>query len=162
MKPQHTLDWANRIRWRSEATITPVALVAIEEHVRRMATVLPPMIAATTRRVAESHGTVLTPAHDSAEYAEFFDALADRGDFLNCPSRIPVIATITANAVWHLDSRFESFPNPWEPIMRLYELGYPVSYADTPKHDGVALRIGLRTGSQLFQVYGATVTDDLA
>jgi len=80
MSPRELIAWTNRIRWRSESEITPVALIAIEDHVRRMADILPQVVATTSRPVAEAHGSLLTPAHDSAAYAEIFDILADHGN----------------------------------------------------------------------------------
>ncbi len=162
MNPSQLVGWASGLHWRTQTGIVPSGVVNIRRHIDLIAPVIRHLTETTGRPVAVCHGIALTPAFASAEYSAVFDALADNAELENCPPRIPVIATIAANAAWHLDPTLSVFPNPWGPIMQLYELGYPTSYQDTPKHDGVALRVGLRNGTQLFQVYGVTVVDEHA
>ncbi len=142
----------NRIRWREESAVTSEATALIQCHVERIQPVVQHVMRATGKPVSEAHGVALTPAYSSPEYGAVFDALSDQGDFTNAVARGPVIMTLTAAQVWHLDPGLSQFPNPWLPLADLCSLGYPVSYDDDPDMTSVHLLVGLRDGIARFPV----------
>ena len=140
----------NRISWRENAEITPEAAALINLHVERIRPVVRYIVGKTGKPVAEAHGIALVPAYSSPEYGAIFDALSEEGDFANAVAWEPVILTIAASEAWHLDPDLSRFPNPWQPLAELCQMGYPTSYVDAPDHSSVHLRVGLRDGTQDF------------
>jgi hypothetical protein len=145
--PKQIVEWVNRIRWCQHDVLSLEAERLVALHTDRIRPVVRHLMTATESAPAEAHGLALTPAHDTEEYGRLIDALFEDADLSGAGVREPLIMTIAANAVWRLDPDLATFANPWEPLVKLYSLGYPASYVDTPDHQHVQLRVGLRNGT---------------
>lgn len=136
------------IKWRERAELTSEARSLIQQHIELIRPVVRHIVGATGKPVCEAHGIALTPAHDSPEYGALQDALYEEMDFTDAVVSWPLVMTIVASKVWHLDAELARFPNPWEPLVKLYEMGYPASYLDAPDMSSVQLTVFLRDGEQ--------------
>jgi hypothetical protein len=146
------IERINRIRWCEREEITPEASALIECHLKRIRPIIKFITASKGLPASEAHDYALSPAHDSPEYDRVLRALFNEAEFVRARVREPLIMTIAASHVWSLDPELSAFPNPWLPLMDLYDLGYPTSYADTSDMSSVDLRVGLRDGTQDFKV----------
>jgi hypothetical protein len=142
----------NRIRWRERPEVTPEARALIDCHIVRIRPILKIIMDTKGLSPSEAHGYVQTPAHDSPEYDRVLDALFNEAKFVNAVVREPIIMTVAASEVWSLDPELSAFPNPWLPLVDLFDLGYPTSFVDSTDHQSVQLRVGLRKGTQDFPV----------
>jgi len=136
------------IQWRERAELTPEARALIQQHIELVRPVVRYIMGARGKPVSEAHGIALTPAHDSPEYSTLHDALSEEMDFTDAVVSWPLVMTVVASEVWHLDPQLSRFPNPWTPLVRLYEMGYPASYLDAPDMSSVQLTVFLRDGEQ--------------
>lgn len=141
-----------RISWRERAEVTPEARALIERHVELIRPVVRHIMAKTGKPVSEAHGIALTPAHNSPEYRSLHDTLSEEMDLTDAVVSWPLVMTIVASEVWHLDSELSQLPNPWAPLVKLYELGYPASHLDAPDMSSVHLTVFLRDGEENFPV----------
>ena len=144
------LEGLTHIRWRSAAEVSPAAKRLIDEHARLLGPVVRGIAARDRLPIAEAHGVALTPAHDTAEYAELYGFLAEAMDFTDSIVTWPIVLTIVAAELWPRDPDLGGLPNPWTPLVELYRLGYPASYDDAPDQSAVRLTVFLRGGGASF------------
>ena len=154
------LSWLQAIAWQQSEEVTASAKELIRSHIELVRPILVRLIASEELSASEAHDMILTPAPDSKEYQAYFSEEMEDFDLPGCSVPEQVLMTVAAHGVWHLDPDLSSAPNPWEPIMGLYRLGYPTSYLDTPEHDGVSLQVGLQDGVEVFLVHGEPCRDE--
>ena len=140
------IEQLNQIQWRKNAEITPEASVLIDRHIKLIQPIVQSIVNQTGKSISDAHGIALTPAYETQEYDTLHDIVSEKMDFSDAVISWPIIMTIVAHEVWHLDSELSHLPNPWTPIIGLYQLGYPAGYLDAPDQSSVHLIVYLRDG----------------
>jgi len=146
------LDKIRSIIWRKQPEVSLEARELIRRHRDLIRPVVESIVLETGRSVSEAHGIALCPAHDTPEYAELMESLSEEIDFTDALVSWPIVMTIAASEVWHLDLEFAGLANPWEPLVELFQLGYPAAYLDSPEMSSVHLEIYLRDGVETFPI----------
>jgi hypothetical protein len=141
----------NRIQWLSPAFITPEAEGIIQEHLRRIRIVIS-HLRQKGLALGAAHGRAHTAGHQSEEYKRVLDVLFHQVRFWGAQVRYPLIATIGACYGWDHDPELRDFPNPWLPLLELYDLGYTTSFKDAPDGSAVDLLVGYNNGIQAYAV----------
>jgi hypothetical protein len=146
MVPRDALvDWLNSIRCPSPAAITPEAKALIEKHIALYRPVLRTLMDRHGVDIDQAECIACTPAHDTTEYASLLDDLFSRVRFEGAgEARYALIANVAACYCWHLDPELSEMPNPWEPLLSLYEMGYLPTVG--PDGDGTCVSLSVRFG----------------
>jgi hypothetical protein len=141
----------NRVRW-GKKTITPEAEALIQEFLHKVRPAIQHVCSTRGVSPAEAHGITITAGYGSPEYKYAIELLFKRGQFVGACARGSMILTIAAAYCWDLDPELSAFPNPWLPVLKLYEAGYSTSGEDDPKGEWVQLWVGHRDGIAKYQI----------
>jgi len=118
---------------------SPRGTALIERHLERIRPVVRHIMRATANG-SEAHGDALTPPTTRRSTAKFRRPVQGGGIHQRC-GREPLIMTIAASEVWHLD-RAVHFLTPGSRSSNC-ATWIPTSYVDTPDMSSVDLRVGL-------------------
>ena len=133
----------NAVNWRTKNEITAEAVAAIEESVSQLKSAVLTVSSARGIDPTEAHMLLETAGCDSEEYKESFDWIAEHLDTTNAGMREPLILNIAAAYSWHLEPGLADIPNPWEPLLNLYLLGFPARIDCDEETDSIAVVVSL-------------------
>jgi len=139
--------------WRATTGLTPEAKALIDEHLSTLRAILP--------EIMKRRGDGLVDAYSFAVFAgnkAKGDALMDKlfgATFRNAGVREPIMWAVLAAYNWKSNELVGDLPNPWGPVVKLLELGYPISSDDIVDEDGtehVDLCVGHKGGIETFHI----------
>jgi len=133
------VSWLNHIKWKKLAEVTPDAEELVNEHLRRMKAVLDYLTRKTGKTPSEAHSASLTEGDDPERAKTVMNKLAKEVDFTKAGIRESLLLIICACYCWETDRGLSRFANPWEPILGLIGMGYPIGFDEPP--DGMHVEI---------------------
>jgi hypothetical protein len=143
MKPPADLaDKLNRIEWRKPAAITPEAEQLIQEHIRKMGTVINSLGETARLSPSQAYAAAQSAGHDAPGYDALLDTLFKEVTFRNAGVREALILSIAGAYTWDEDERLRHLENPWLPLLSLYEMGYTSSFEEGGDGQTIDLLIG--------------------
>ncbi len=146
-------DRLNRIEWRRRQSVSPDAESLIQEHLRKIRCVIDVLISTRGLSPSDAYAVAQAGGHASANYEALLKTLFNDVGFSGVGSaREALILTIASARSWELDPELGKLENPWEPLVRLYELGYTSSFEEGPDGTTVDLIIGLKDGEKTYRI----------
>lgn len=142
----------NAIPWRTVAVITAEAEELIQDHIAKMQEVIRQLAATHGLAPEKAYAKAQTAGSDAPEYTAFMHMLFRRVTFRNAVVREPLILTIASAYFWDMDPDLKSLPNPWAPLLKLYEMGYTSSFVEDPNTHSIDLLIGYKSGIQSYRL----------
>lgn len=143
----------NRIEWRNPKVVSSEAEALIQEHLRRIRSVLNFLISSRGLTPGEAYAVTQSGGHSSAPYEELLRTLFEDVAFQGVGGmRESLILTIASAYSWEQDADLRKFENPWEPLVRLYELGYTSTFEEGPEGTSIDLIVGLKEGEQTYTI----------
>jgi hypothetical protein len=137
----------NRIEWRNPQTVSPDAQLLIQDHLRRIRNVINFLVNTRGLKPSEAYAAAQAGGHASARYDALLKTLFADVAFRGVGGvREAIILTIASAGSWELDQELGRLENPWEPLVKLYELGYTSTFEEGPDGNTIDLVIGLRDG----------------
>jgi hypothetical protein len=151
--PPDLAERLNRIEWRKPSAISPDADVLIQEHLRRIRHVINSLVTARGLNPCEAYAAAQSGGHASERYEMLLETLFKDVEFRGVGGmREALILTIASMWSWELDAELGKFENPWEPLAKLYELGYTSTFEEGPEGKTIDLIIGLKDGEKTYKI----------
>jgi hypothetical protein len=142
----------NAIPWRTAAAINPEAEKLIQDHIAKMQLVLNHLAATDGLTTEAAYAKAQTAGSDDPGYDAFMHMLFRRVTFRNAVVREPLILTIASSYFWDKDRELNQLPNPWLPLLKLYELGYTSSFEENESTHSINLLIGFGSGIKSYRL----------
>ncbi len=152
-RPSLLAERLNRVEWLKPRAVSPEAEALIHEHLRRIRSVIHFLVA--TRRITpgDAYSIAQSGGHASPRYDELLKTLFKDVNFLGVGGvRESLILTIASSYSWELDADLGKFENPWEPLVKLYELGHTSTFEEGPEGKTIDLVIGLNDGEKPYKI----------
>jgi hypothetical protein len=151
--PADFVERLNRIEWRKPRTISPEAEALIQEHLRRIRQVIGFLIDTRGLTPSDAYAVAQAGGHDSGRYNTILDRLFEKVTFRGVGGvREALILTLASGWSWELDAELGRLENPWEPLVKLYELGYTSSFEEGADRNTMDLVVGLGEGEKLYSI----------
>jgi hypothetical protein len=142
----------NAIPWRTAAAINPEAEKLIHDHIAKMQAVLNHLAATGGLAAEAAYAKAQTAGSDEPGYDAFMHMLFRRVTFRNAVVREPLILTIASSYFWDKDRELNQLPNPWLPLLKLYEQGYTSSFEENDRSHTIDLLIGYKSGIERYRL----------
>ncbi len=147
------VEWLNAIEWRHPEKITPEAEALIADYLMKIRLVIKDVMAKKGINAVDADRFAQTAGHDTPDGIALLDDLFSKVTFKGAGVRTSLIANITAAYCWGFDRELCSLPNPWLPLLELYELGYTTSGEDDPDGNGLTLLVGYKNAIGCYRIY---------
>ena len=144
------LNSFRKIKWRSATVITPNAESLIRDHIVRMNAVLEHLEKTRHLSALEGYAEAQSAGHKVPGYRTCMDTLFREAEFRGAGVREPLILTACSYCFWSQDADLGHLPNPWAPLMTLYEMGYTSSFDEDEQQQKLRLLVGYQGGIQAY------------
>jgi hypothetical protein len=142
----------NAIKWRNKKSITPGARSLIQVFIGKLRNVLADTLSASKTSPGEAFLLAYSAAPPPPRRDEVVDRLFQAVKLPGAGVRETILNPVASYLLWQETQRFADFPNPWEPLLELYRMGYTSDFDISPDFASVDLVVGFRGGEQRFRL----------
>ena len=136
------------IRWCSASAITSEAESLIASHVARTRRVINHLQRTQGRPPLDAYADAQSAGYQADEYEAFLHMSFTRVNYRPARAKEPLALTIASYYFWQDDPDMGHLPNPWEPLMRLYEAGYTTTFEQDDAEGRLELVVEYDRGQQ--------------
>lgn len=144
----------NALPWGSAKAVTPHAEELVEEHLQRMRAVLDHLGRAKQMSPIDAYAETQSAGNAATGYDELFDVLYDRVDYRGASSKTPIVLSLASHFSWKDDPDLGHLVDPWEPILRLFELGYTTTFDQDDDAEALEVVLVYAGGTKRYPLVG--------
>jgi hypothetical protein len=133
----------NAIPWASATKMTPEAEALVEEHVVRIRRVIEHLVATKGRAPLDAYADAQSAGYMAQEYEPLLEMLFQRVNYGSAPAKEPLTLTIASHYFWDRDPDMGHLPDPWAPLLKLYEMGYTSTFDQDDEAETLSTVINL-------------------
>jgi len=143
MKPPPDLtDKLNLIQWRKPSSLSAIGEQLVQDFLQRIRHVIGAVTANQKLSPGEAFDFARTAGPHSKIHQELVANLFAKVAFRGAGVRETIIFPVVSYYSWDEDPQLSSYPNPWAPLMELYQLGYTTDFDVAPDWSEVTLLVG--------------------
>jgi hypothetical protein len=148
----------NALPWHSAKGVTPVAEELVQQHIERMSAVLDHLVRTKKMSPIDAYSDAQSAGYAAAGHDELFHMLYHQVDYRGTPAKMPVVLSLVSHYFWKADPDLGHLEDPWEPILRLFELGYTTTFDQDDDAGALDVVLEYDGGTRNYPLVGSGVT----